>query len=292
MVEGVRHERTLATRPTKLSSQLPITLGGLTVARLEITRSLDDFLQLYAASLQRFLLVSLTLILLLVAGLFAYSSWLSWRVSQLSRWTRSLVDDRGRVNTDFPASRAADEIGELSRAYADLTERLKKHTDYLQGLAGRLSHEIRTPLTIIGSSLENLESAGDAGQQRIYIDRARQGLERLRTLLRRMSEMATLEAGIDSTSRQNFDPDRLLTELATSYRQSFPNHRIAFSSDTSGVPVRLNGSPDLLAQLVDKLMENALSFAPRGATIIRTAAAPLPPFTNGSRPRRGRAATS
>lgn len=257
----------LSSNPPRLTTEMPVSIGGLVVGSLQMESSITNFLQLYSVSLKRLLLISLTFILIVASVLFAYSSWLSRRIRQLSSWAGKLVDDQGQLNDQFPASSAADEIGELSRAYADLTQRLKKHTDYLQGLAGRLSHEIRTPLTIIGSSLENLENASNDVERATYTERARQGLERLRSLLRRMSEVTTLEAGIDGVQRQNFDPDKLVSELVSSYQQGFVNHRLEYQRVDMGQQVRIDGSPDLLAQLLDKLIENAVSFAPPQTTI-------------------------
>lgn len=250
-----------------LITERPISISGLIVGQLRIESSLSEFLEVYAAAFKRFMLIGLGLMVVVAVVLFAYSSWLARRVRRLSSWTQKLVDDRGQVNDQFPASTASDEIGELSRAYADLTQRLKKHTDYLQGLAGRLSHEIRTPLTIIGSSLENLEQATDESERLTYTMRAWQGLERLRSLLRRMSEVTSLEAGIENTQRQNFDPDSLVAELVSGYQQGFDQHQLQYRRISDGPQARVDGSPDLMAQLLDKLIENAISFSPPGSDI-------------------------
>jgi two-component system sensor histidine kinase ChvG len=257
----------LDSEAPSLVTEMPIAVGGLIVGKLRMESSLNQFLEVYSAAMKRFLLVSSGLILAVAIVLFAYSSWLSRRVRRLSGWAQKLVDEQGQLNDESPASSAPDEIGDLSRAYAELTQRLKKHTEYLQGLAGRLSHEIRTPLTIIGSSLENLEDASTESERLTYTKRARQGLERLRSLLRRMSEVTTLEAGIDNTPRQNFDPDSLVAELVSSYQQGFAEHRLDYQRNASGPQARVDGSPDLLAQLLDKLIENAVSFSPPGSVI-------------------------
>ena len=61
--------------------------------------------------------------------------------------------------------------------------RLNEHTQYLRTLGGKLSHELRTPLTIVRSSLDNLESEGLQSEQQRYITRAREGTQRLQTIL-------------------------------------------------------------------------------------------------------------
>src|SRR6202035_5521463 len=61
--------------------------------------------------------------------------------------------------------------------------RLNECPSYLRTLAGKLAHEIRTPLTIVRSSLDNLESEQVPPSARVYLERARQGSERLNAIL-------------------------------------------------------------------------------------------------------------
>ncbi len=251
----------------QLELRLPVRISGLAVGRLVLQSELHSFLQLYADLLRQWLLASLGLLVLVLAGLFAYAGWLSRRLRQLSRWTHGLIDEHGRVDGDFAPSRSADELGELTRAYAQLTRRLQKYTDYMEGMAGRLSHEMRTPLTIIGSSLDNLDSADDPEERAVFAERARQGIERLRKMLRSMAEANSLESGIERTARCNFDADALIRELVAAYGQAFPQARVTYRALDEARGGRLDGSPDLLAQLVDKLVENALSFAEPGTEI-------------------------
>lgn len=265
--QDVQRFWSLAGAAPSLTTDMSIRVGGLKVATLRTESSLVQFLATYSLAIERFLLINLGLIVVIAVGLFIYAGWLSRRVRSLSNWAHQVIDEGGQTRNQLPASGAKDEIGELSRAYASLMQRLEKHTEYLQGLAGRLSHEIRTPLTIIGSSLENLESASTEAERQTYTERARNGLERLRSLLRRMSEVTSLEGGIDNTPRQNFDPDNLISELVSGYAQSFLDHRLDYQRATGGPRPRIDGSPELLAQLFDKLIENAVSFAPVQTTI-------------------------
>ena len=88
-----------------------------------------------------------------------------------------------RIRLDMPESASADEIGALSRGFERLLARLNEHTQYLRTLGGKLSHELRTPLTIVRSSLDNLESEGVRDDQRRYVTRAREGTQRLQSIL-------------------------------------------------------------------------------------------------------------
>ena len=69
-------------------------------------------------------------------------------------------------------SDAGDELGDLSRSFADILRRLQQYTGYLETLAGRLSHELRTPVAVVRSSLDNLKQVELPDEARIYLQRA------------------------------------------------------------------------------------------------------------------------
>ena len=67
------------------------------------------------------------------------------------------------------ASSARDEIGDLSRSFSTVLDRLAQYNDYLEQLADRLSHELRTPIAVVRSSLDNLRTRDDpAGARRLH----------------------------------------------------------------------------------------------------------------------------
>ena len=159
----------------------------------------------------------------------------------------------------------ADEIGGLSRAFERLLARLNEHTQYLRTLGGKLAHELRTPLTIVRSSLDNLESEGVRADQRGYVTRAREGVLRLQSILSALGAAARVEESIKQAERVNFDLNALLHSAVAGYRDAFPAARIEL--DTPPDACFMRGAPDLIAQLLDKLIENAVDFCPPAGTI-------------------------
>jgi signal transduction histidine kinase len=175
------------------------------------------------------------------------------------------VSSDGKIRLDMPESAAADEIGALSRGFERLLARLNEHAQYLRTLGGKLSHELRTPLTIVRSSLDNLESEGLRDDQRRYITRAREGTQRLQSILSALGAAARVEESIKQAERVNFELRQLLASAIAAYRDGFPQAN--FVLDTPADPCFLRGAPDLIAQLLDKLIENAVDFCPDGGTI-------------------------
>jgi signal transduction histidine kinase len=80
-----------------------------------------------------------------------------------------------------------------------------------------------------------------------------------------MTEATRVEQSIEHAERTNFDLAALVRTAGQSYQQSFPNHQIEFVLDAH--VCSFYGAPELVAQLLDKLMDNAIDFCPPGKGI-------------------------
>jgi len=237
---------------------------GETIGGLEVTQTADLWLRLRDRALTHMLNFTLGTSIVAVILMFAFAAWLALRLARLRRASESALTRSGLV-TAFPETRSRDELGDVARSFSTLLARLDAYTDYLRTLAGKLAHEIRTPLTIVRSSLENLEAepAGDAA--RAYLARARQGSERLNAILLAMGAASRVEEAIRSAERVDFDLVAVLDSAIAAYRSAFPTR--AFASELPPGPIMLHGAPDLIVQMLDKLIDNAVDFSPPEATI-------------------------
>lgn len=213
--------------------------------------------------LQREALASLVNKTLLAYGvvtvlLLGFATRLSLRLRSLSREAEQAIDRHGRVVGDVNASAAADEIGDLSRRFATMLGRLREYNDYLEGMAGRLAHELRTPLAVVQSSLENLDGASGS-EREVFLERARTGIRQLNTLITRLSEAARLEQALQTAETELVDLAQLLNGCVEGYRLAYPGRDFEVQGCETPLPVQ--AAPDLLVQLLDKLVANANDFA-------------------------------
>ena len=193
------------------------------------------------------------------AILIAYATRLSHRIRRLRDEAESAIDARGRIARLSAGSGASDEIGDLSRSFSSMLARLAQHHAYLESMADRLSHELRTPIAVVRSSLENLELAAEPAEARRYIARAEEGLARLNTILQRMMEASRLEHSLRAAERERYDLVPVVRGCVEGYRLAYPEARFALQLPQQRMDVE--GSPDLAAQLLDKLVENAVDFS-------------------------------
>jgi dedicated sortase system histidine kinase len=246
----------------QLRAATPVTAGNAVIGAVVAEQANERYLSLTDAAFSRLLAVSMATIGLATLGMLGYASWLSWRIRGLAAASRDIFGEDGRIRDDFPISRSGDELGDLSRQYAALLNQLREYTDYLRSLSRKLAHELRTPIAVIQSSLDNLQ-ASDA--DRVYLQRAGDGLERLKRILTAMSEATRLEESIDSNSLESFDLVALCADLFDAYAALYVDRKLTFSCNVDRWPTR--GSPELIAQMLDKLMDNARDFSPDGGSI-------------------------
>ena len=250
----------------------PIWSGNVQTGAVVLQQGTDAILSLRNRALSRLMNFTLIATLLVAAGLLGYASWMSLRIRRLSSAAERALDDK-RVQADLPSARAGDEIGDLSRSFSSVLRQLGEYNEYLRTLASKLSHEMRTPLTIVTSSLENLEHEPLTEASAEYTARAKDGAGRLRKILSAMSEASRVEELIENAEPETFDLRDALTSTVAAYADAWPERRFLLEAEEAIAP--MHGSPELIIQMLDKLVDNAVGFSSRGDEIvIRLASTP------------------
>jgi two-component system sensor histidine kinase ChvG len=197
--------------------------------------------------------------------LLAFATVLSIRLRRLGAAVESLAEDTRSSPASLPQSGATDEVGDLARGLARLSGRQREHAAYLEQVGRRLSHEMRTPVGVVRTSLDNLRLTGVPDAGRVYLDRADEGVRRLSVVLSRLSEATRLEQSLAATERETYDLVPVVRGSVEGHRASSPGREIALRAPDA--PLLVSGSPELVAQLLDKLVDNALGFARAGTAV-------------------------
>jgi dedicated sortase system histidine kinase len=252
-------------RAVIVSAAHPIWSRDNVLGAVVVEETTHSILAVRSQALERLLLTTIVVFALAAAVLLGFATRLSNRIRRLRDEAESAVDARGRLKRLTAGSRAGDEIGDLSRSFSAVLEKLSQHHGYLESLAGRLSHELRTPIAVVRSSLENLKLEQDPAQRQVYLGRAEEGLSRLSKILTRMSEATRLEQSLHVEARVRFDLAAVVGECVSGYRQAYPMREFELKAPAQAFIVE--GAPDLFAQLLDKLVANAVDFGRPGAPV-------------------------
>ena len=246
---------------------VPVVLQDEIKGTVVMQSTTDGLLLLTNRALGRLLFTTLALTFGLAAGLWYFATRLSQRVQRLSGAVSLAMEDSVDPEA-LPLRNDRDELGELARNNQKLLRAVADYSQYLQTLAGKLSHELKTPLAITRSSLDNLSSQGLDDESRRFLERAQEGVDRQAAIVRAMSEASRLEASIGVAEWETIDLASLVERCAGGYRAVHPGRNLQARVTQEKLPFKC--APDLLAQALDKLVDNAISLSGEDDEVIIT----------------------
>ncbi len=263
---ATRWRATPDNRARILSAAHPVWAGNEVVAAVVVEESGNAIASFTSRALEKLITATLAVFVLVAGVMLLFATRLAGRVRRLRDEAESAIDAQGRVRALTAGSTASDEIGDLSRSFSQLLERLAQYHDYLENLGARITHEFRTPVTVVRSSLDNLAMQPLPDEARDYMQRANEGLKRLDNLISRMGEARRIEQSLRDGERSSYDIRTVINGCIEGYRSAAPQQ--VFDAHIAPDALLVSGSPDLLAQAFDKLIANAMSFALPGSVIV------------------------
>jgi len=281
---GASWRLTTDNKAVILSAAYPIYSDGEVKGAVIAEETTNGIRTLRNQALQSWFNIIIAVMGLGTFALFVFASRTSNRIRALRNQTEQAIDEQGKIIKPIALSNASDEVGDLQRSFALMVQRLSQYTQYLQGMSASLSHELRTPVAVVKSSLESLELDLPASQDNVYMHRAKEGVNRLSTILTLMSEATRLEQSLQNTESVSYAIDEVVSGCVQGYQLTQPQQAFTLSIDifneylqdnvkgtlknnlTSNVPANVtdnsvNGGPELFAQLLDKLLANAVEFS-------------------------------
>jgi len=257
-----RQERTTAggERSVTLYRAVPIWDGsevsGVVLASQSTRRILLD---LYAVRLGIFRIFVLSvgvsaLLSLVVAATIVRP------ISKLRREAGDLVDRRGRLKGTFTGSRRLDEIGDLARALQSLTNSLERHLRFIEGFSADVSHEFKNPLASIRTATDMLAEIDEPEDRERFVRIVQQEVARMESLLSGIREVTLIDAELQVETREAVSLGDVARRVVEGFRMREKSDvRIRFEEPAS--VVRASVSPDRFAQILENLLENAVSFS-------------------------------
>ena len=256
---------------TILMSAHPVFLGDNILGAVIVEQSTNQVLRQQKGVLENVISVTLLVLVTVATALLLFASRLTLRIRRLANATDNAIDRDGKIINQrlLAEHQAGDEIGDLSRSVSNMLGRLSQYTNYLRGLPDTLAHEVSNPLNVVNSSLHNLSQENPSVADSKYMDRAKNGINRIGSILRNLTEAANLEQALRTETRETIDLVALMKSYIDGYAISNPNQK--FTLEVLASPLMINVAPDYIAQVLDKLVDNAIDFAaPDTAIVFKT----------------------
>jgi len=154
-----------------------------------------------------------------------------------------------------------DEIGDLSRQFGLMANKVQSLLDSQQQLMRDISHELRSPLARLRIGLA-LGSQRDLASDAALWQRLDRECDRLDRLIDAILTLSRLDSQTEPA--QIFALDPLLARVVEDTRFASPELNISLQGSSH---LQLSGWPEQLASAFDNLLRNAQRFAPAGGNI-------------------------
>lgn len=188
------------------------------------------------------------------------------RLSEAAERTGMVSHDRTEI-PDF--TYRSDEIGHLSGALRAMTNALFNRIEAIERFAADVAHELKNPLTSLRSAVETLPRARTAKDRERLTAIIQHDVRRLDRLISDISNASRLDAELARESADEVDLERLVEAMASIQKDvaAGRNVDVVVERKPGRHAPKILGHDSRLAQVVNNLIDNAVSFSPEGGTV-------------------------
>jgi len=191
-----------------------------------------------------------------------------WRsLGRFARQARRIARGEG-IDGGFAAQNRIPELSRAAQAFDEMVQRLRRTAEAIRHAAEENAHALKAPIATIAQAVEPLRR-----DQAALSDRSARSLEVIDQSITRLDALISAARRMDETVAELLDPPRERVALSALVEQMLE----PYAADTaeSGVMIRrqiqpglhVRASDDLVETVVENIVENALSFTPRGGAI-------------------------
>jgi two-component system sensor histidine kinase ChvG len=255
-------------RSVTLYSALPIRNEGEVVGVVLVSQSTFQILQsLYEVRLAVLRFLAGAVVVAAVLSLLV-STTISRPIKRLRAQAVAILDRRGRLKGRFRGSDRLDEIGDLSRALSELSNRLEERMRFIESFSADVSHEFKNPLTSIRAAAETMKDLSDERERERFASMIAVDIARLERLLTDVREVTLLDATEDHEGEQSaVVVNEILKGVTSQERFADAGARVRVQLAVPDEAVMVTGQPDRYARVFENLIDNAAGFSPPGGRI-------------------------
>ena len=211
------------------------------------------------------MLTNITIAMLVLAALsLLLSRYLTAPLRQLGAAAEDLAEGRFDATALARTGRRRDEIGQLSRQFQNMADRVQSLLNSQTQLMRDISHELRSPLARLRIGLALGQKQGLSADNPLW-ERLDRECSRLDSLIGDILTLSRLDAR--DIPPAPFELDSLVADILEDARFVAGDRQLRLEGATGGT---LYGWSDQLASAVDNLLRNALRFSPaEGEVMVR-----------------------
>ncbi len=194
-------------------------------------------------------------------------------VSAADRIREARTGGKGGARTEIPGYHdRRDEIGDLAGSLNDMMRALNNRIDAIEQFAADVSHEIKTPLTSLRSAVETFDIAVSDKARDKLIGIIKHDVDRLDRLITDISNASRLDAELSREEADVVHIPKMLRQIVAFRNESGHNGGVhlnleIMSGSRDDTAITVVGIESRLSQVIQNLLENAVSFSPEGGDV-------------------------
>lgn len=161
-----------------------------------------------------------------------------------------------------------DELGQLTRAFNEMQEQLRRVDVARREFVATASHELRTPIFSLGGFVELLRDEDlDEAERRDFLGEIAGQVERLQKLAVDLLDLSRLDSGSLALDIDTVDLAEVATLVAGEFKPATAEHDTDLQLQLPADGVLARCDRERVVQIVRILLDNALRHTPPGTTV-------------------------
>ncbi|MHA3976979.1 sensor histidine kinase [Halovulum sp. GXIMD14794] len=180
----------------------------------------------------------------------------------------------GNLERRVPLAGSGDEFDRLAGSVNAMLDRIEALMSGMRLATDAISHDVRKPLTRVRAELELALLRNAEGEDaQVVMTHALEQIDAAMKILANLLDIARAEARVPGDAWKPLDLAAIAEDAAELYQPVAEARGIEVALDVQQAPAR--GEPQLVAQAVANLIDNALKYAPAGEGRVEVRAHPL-----------------
>lgn len=202
------------------------------------------------------ILVALAIILM---GII-FSTWVTWPIKKLIRYTREVRDGKKTVLPYLGRS----ELSEMGIALEEMREALEGKK-YVENYVQTLTHEIKSPLAAIQGAAEFLIEGVGEEKRRLFLDNIVTEGSRIKKLVDIMLQLSSIENRKKLEVTKDLELKEIIKNSIDRLKPVLEQKKIEVINRIGDI--KFEGELFLIEQILTNLIQNAVNFSPKGGKI-------------------------
>jgi signal transduction histidine kinase len=233
--------------------------------RLLVGRDVEDRVKVRALVVSGLGWASFGALILAVLGGLIIRGAVLRRVEAINRTARAIV--LGDLTHRVPTRGTSDEFDRLAQTINTMLEQIEQLIEGVRHASNVVAHDLRTPLTELRARLETLlRTRPPADALYDEVRNAVGDIDRIVAIFNALLRLAEIDSGVRRAGFRRVDLAAVTSELRELYEPIAEDKDIALSVETAA-DLAVRGDPNLLAQAIGNLVDNAIKYAPCGSPV-------------------------